>query len=186
MGIKLKNIPSTLAEFKKNYRALRTKLEQIEYLTVHKLNFQKELKENKKNEGNNNALLQVMINFAENEIKNLGGPNSPIGIPIPPDSEKQALIETMEEKYKDRWEKEVESQQELIKSNELLNKEKIDPDPEESDLIKRGAAGEIGNDFEASAYYSLTQKAPIGWEIKWSKTGNSFSLNKAQVPEKTK
>ena len=48
MGIKLKNIPSTLAEFKKNYQALRTKLEQIEYLTVHKLNFQKKLKENKK------------------------------------------------------------------------------------------------------------------------------------------
>ena len=67
-----------------------------------------------------------------------------------------------------------------------MNKEKIDPDPEESNLIKRGAAGEIENDFEASAYYSLTQKAPIGWEIKWSKTGNSFSLNKAQVPEKTK
>ena len=186
MGIILKNIPLTLAEFKKYYQALRTKLEQIEYLTVHKLNFQKELKENKKNEGNNNALLQVMINFAENEIKNLGGPYSPIGIPIPPDSEKKALIETLEEKYKDRWEKEVESQQELIKSNELLNKEKIDHDPEESNLIKRGAAGEIDNDFEASAYYSLTQKAPIGWEIKWSKTGKSFSLNKAQVPEKTK
>ena len=49
MGIKLKNIPLTLAEFKKNYQALRTKLEQIEYLTVHKLNFQKKLKENKKN-----------------------------------------------------------------------------------------------------------------------------------------
>ena len=48
MGIKLKNIPSTLAEFKKNYQALRTKLEQIEYLTVHNLNFQKKLKENKK------------------------------------------------------------------------------------------------------------------------------------------
>ncbi len=48
MGIKLKNIPLTLAEFKKNYQALRTKLEQIEYLTVHKLNFQKKLKENKK------------------------------------------------------------------------------------------------------------------------------------------
>ena len=49
MGIKLKNIPLTLAEFKKYYQALRTKLEQIEYLTVHKLNFQKKLKENKKN-----------------------------------------------------------------------------------------------------------------------------------------
>ena len=186
MGIKLKNIPLTLAEFKKNYQALRTKLEQIEYLTVHKLNFQKKLKQNKKNDGNNNALLQVMINFAENEIKNLGGPNSPIGIPIPPDSEKLSLIQVMEGKYKDRWENALESQQELIKSNELLNKEKIDHDPEESNLIKRGVAGEIDNDFEASAYYSLTQKAPIGWEIKWSKTGNSFSLNKAHVPEKTK
>ena len=48
MGIKLKNIPLTLAEFKKYYQALRTKLEQIEYLTIHKLNFQKKLKENKK------------------------------------------------------------------------------------------------------------------------------------------
>ena len=48
MGIKLKNIPLTLAEFKKYYQALKTKLEQIEYLTVHNLNFQKNLRKTKK------------------------------------------------------------------------------------------------------------------------------------------
>ena len=72
--------PSTLAEFKTNIQTLRTKLEQIEYLSVVLLDFQDEDgrwvtygEEYEKNKANCEELIQEMTVFAKNKIKNLGG-----------------------------------------------------------------------------------------------------------------
>ena len=74
-----KRSPSTLAEFKTNIQTLRTKLEQIEYLSLIILNLQDEGKrlciygeEYEKNRANCEKLIQEMIVFAKNKIKNLG------------------------------------------------------------------------------------------------------------------
>ena len=75
-----KRSPSTLAEFKTNILTLRTKLEQIEYLSVVLLDFQDEDgrwvtygEEYEKNKANCEELIQEMTVFAKNKIKNLGG-----------------------------------------------------------------------------------------------------------------
>ena len=72
--------PSTLAELKTNILTLRTKLEQIEYLSVVLLDFQDEDgrwvtygEEYAKNKANCEELIQEMTVFAKNKIKNLGG-----------------------------------------------------------------------------------------------------------------
>ena len=72
--------PSTLAELKTNILTLRTKLEQIEYLSVVLLDFQDEDgrwvtygEEYEKNKANCEELIQEMTVFAKNKIKNLGG-----------------------------------------------------------------------------------------------------------------
>ena len=72
--------PSTLAELKTNIPTLRTKLEQIEYLSVVLLDFQDEDgkwvtygEEYEKNKANCEELIQEMTVFAKNKIKNLGG-----------------------------------------------------------------------------------------------------------------
>ena len=73
MRKRLTYIPLKLADFKNNTQTFRTKLEQIEYLALTKLGVQNKLKKNKKNEGNHNALIYEMMDYAENEIKKLGG-----------------------------------------------------------------------------------------------------------------
>ena len=72
--------PSTLAEFKTNFLTLRTKLEQIEYLSVVIFNLQNEGErwvtygeEYEKNRADCEELIQEMTVFAKNKIKNLGG-----------------------------------------------------------------------------------------------------------------
>ncbi len=72
--------PSTLAEFKTNIQTLRTKLEQIEYLSLIIVNLQDEDErlciygeEYEKNKENCEELIQEMTVFAKNKIKNLGG-----------------------------------------------------------------------------------------------------------------
>ena len=72
--------PSTLAEFKTNIQTLRTKLEQIEYLSVVILDLQDEDErlciygeEYEKNRANCEEHIQEMTVFAKNKIKNLGG-----------------------------------------------------------------------------------------------------------------
>ena len=72
--------PSTLAELKTNILTLRTKLEQIEYLSVVILDLQNEDgrwvtygEEYEKNKANCEELIQEMTVFAKNKIKNLGG-----------------------------------------------------------------------------------------------------------------
>ena len=72
--------PSTLAELKTNILTLRTKLEQIEYLSVVILDLQNEDgrwvtygEEYAKNKANCEELIQEMTVFAKNKIKNLGG-----------------------------------------------------------------------------------------------------------------
>ena len=72
--------PSTLAGLKTNILTLRTKLEQIEYLSVVLLDFQDEDgrwvtygEEYEKNKANCEELIQEMTVFAKNKIKNLGG-----------------------------------------------------------------------------------------------------------------
>ncbi len=72
--------PSTLAELKTNILTLRTKLEQIEYLSVVLLDLQDEDgrwvtygEEYEKNRANCEELIQEMTVFAKNKIKNLGG-----------------------------------------------------------------------------------------------------------------
>ena len=72
--------PSILAELKTNILTFRTKLEQIEYLSLIILNLQIEDErwviygdEYKKNRSNCEELIQKMIVFAKNKIKNLGG-----------------------------------------------------------------------------------------------------------------
>ena len=72
--------PSTLAEFKTNIQTLRTKLEQIEYLSLIFLNLQDEGQrlciygeEYEKNRANCEEHIQEMTVFAKNKIKNLGG-----------------------------------------------------------------------------------------------------------------
>ncbi len=61
-------IPITLAELTNVTQSFSTSLEQIEYLAVTILGLQ-----NKTNEKSNNSLIHKMIDFAEHEIKNLGG-----------------------------------------------------------------------------------------------------------------
>jgi len=73
MNKRLTFIPLNLADFKKYTQTFRTKLEQIEYLAEYKLCFQNELEQNKNIGGNNNALMLEMVDYAENEIKKLGG-----------------------------------------------------------------------------------------------------------------
>ena len=73
MNKRLIFIPLNLADFKKKTQTFRTKLEQIEYLAEYKLVFQNELEQNKNIGGNNNALMLEMVDYAENEIKKLGG-----------------------------------------------------------------------------------------------------------------
>ena len=73
MNKRLTFIPLNLADFKKYTQTFRTKLEQIEYLAEYKLFFQNELEQNKNIGGNNNALMLEMVDYAENEIKKLGG-----------------------------------------------------------------------------------------------------------------
>ena len=73
MKKRLTYIPLKLADFKNNTQTFRTKLEQIEYLALTKLGVQNKLKKNKNNEGNHNALIYEMMDYAENEIKKLGG-----------------------------------------------------------------------------------------------------------------
>ena len=72
--------PSTLTEFKINIQTLRTKLEQIEYLSLIILNLQDEGErlciygeEYEKNRANCEEHIQEMTVFAKNKIKNLGG-----------------------------------------------------------------------------------------------------------------
>jgi hypothetical protein len=71
--------PSTLAEFKTNIQTLRTKLEQIEYLSLIILNLQDEDErhciygeEYEKNRANCDEHIQEMTVFAKDKIKNLG------------------------------------------------------------------------------------------------------------------
>ena len=85
MGRKLKKVPVTQAEFKKNIKTFGTKLEKIEYLNYTKVALQKKLKEYKNNEGKNNIRLQKMVDFAEKEITRLEELNSSLGIVISPD-----------------------------------------------------------------------------------------------------
>ena len=73
MNKRLTSIPLNLADFKKYTQTFRTKLEQIEYLVENKLVVQNELEQNKNIGGNNNALMLEMVDYAENEIKKLGG-----------------------------------------------------------------------------------------------------------------
>jgi len=73
MNKSLTFIPLNLADFKKYTQTFRTKLEQIEYLVENKLVVQNELEQNKNIGGNNNALMLEMVDYAENEIKKLGG-----------------------------------------------------------------------------------------------------------------
>ena len=73
MNNRLTFIPLNLADFKKYTQTFRTKLEQIEYLVENKLVVQNELEQNKNIGGNNNALMLEMVDYAENEIKKLGG-----------------------------------------------------------------------------------------------------------------
>ena len=73
MNKRLTFIPLNLADFKKYTQTFRTKLEQIEYLVENKLVVQNELEQNKNIGGNNNALMLEMVDYAENEIKKLGG-----------------------------------------------------------------------------------------------------------------
>ena len=73
MTKRLTSIPLNLADFKKYTQTFRTKLEQIEYLVENKLVVQNELEQNKNIGGNNNALMLEMVDYAENEIKKLGG-----------------------------------------------------------------------------------------------------------------
>ena len=73
MNKSLTFIPLNLADFKKYTQTFRTKLEQIEYLAENKLVVQNELEQNKNIGGNNNALMLEMVDYAENEIKKLGG-----------------------------------------------------------------------------------------------------------------
>ena len=73
MTKRLTSIPLNLADFKKYTQTFRTKLEQIEYLAENKLVVQNELEQNKNIGGNNNALMLEMVDYAENEIKKLGG-----------------------------------------------------------------------------------------------------------------
>jgi len=73
MNKRLTFIPLNLADFKKYTQTFRTKLEQIEYLAENKLVVQNELEQNKNIGGNNNALMLEMVDYAENEIKKLGG-----------------------------------------------------------------------------------------------------------------
>ena len=72
--------PSTLTEFKINIQTLRTKLEQIEYLSLIILNLQVEDErlciygeEYEKNRAICEEHIQEMTVFAKNKIKNLGG-----------------------------------------------------------------------------------------------------------------
>ena len=72
--------PSTLAEFKTNIQTLRTKLEQIEYLSLIIVNLQNEDErlciygeEYEKNRAICEEHIQEMTVFAKNKIKNLGG-----------------------------------------------------------------------------------------------------------------
>jgi hypothetical protein len=82
--------PSTLAEFKTNIQTLRTKLEQIEYLSLIILNLQDEDErhciygeEYEKNRANCDEHIQEMTVFAKDKIKNLGvRPVKWIGYPI--------------------------------------------------------------------------------------------------------
>ena len=71
--------PSTLAELKTNILTLRTKLEQIEYLSVVILDLQDEDgrwvtygDEYEKNRANCDEHIQEMTVFAKDKIKNLG------------------------------------------------------------------------------------------------------------------
>jgi hypothetical protein len=73
MNKSLTFIPLNLADFKKYTQTFRTKLEQIEYLVENKLVVQNELEQNKNIGENNNALMLEMVDYAENEIKKLGG-----------------------------------------------------------------------------------------------------------------
>ena len=73
MNKRLTFIPLNLADFQKYTQTFRTKLEQIEYLVENKLVVQNELEQNKNIGGNNNALMLEMVDYAENEIKKLGG-----------------------------------------------------------------------------------------------------------------
>jgi len=179
MGRKLKTIPLTQAEFKKNIQTLGSKLQKIEYLNYTKVVLQKKLKEYKKNEGKNNILLQKMVDFAESEINRLEELNFTIGIVSPPDIEKQYLVNTVIEKYDHQWKNTLKLQHDLITSNEF-----IDLDHKNSKLINKGAAGEIDDTFEANAYYLLKQEPPKGWDTKRSNTGNSQTLFKKQIPKK--
>ena len=104
MGRKLKKVPVTQAEFKKNIKTFGTKLEKIEYLNYTKVALQKKLKEYKNNEGKNNIRLQKMVDFAEKEITRLEELNSSLGIVISPDSEKQNLVNTVIKRYDHQWE----------------------------------------------------------------------------------
>jgi hypothetical protein len=74
-----KRSPSTLAEFKTNILTLRTKLEQIEYLSLIIVNLQDEDErlciygeEYEKNRANCDEHIQEMTVFAKDKIKNLG------------------------------------------------------------------------------------------------------------------
>jgi hypothetical protein len=184
MGRKLKIVPVTQAEFKKNIQTFGTKLEKIEYLNYTKVALQKKLKEYKYNEGKNNILLQKMVDFADKEINRLGELNSSLGIVNSPNLEKQNLVNTVIKKYDHQWEITLKLQRDLVTSNEYLDEKKIDLDQKNSKLINKGVAGEIDNDFEANAYYLLTQKPPKGWESKRSNTGKSVILFKTQTPTK--
>ena len=185
MGRKLKKVPVTQAEFKKNIKTFGTKLEKIEYLNYTKVALQKKLKEYKNNEGKNNIRLQKMVDFAEKEITRLEELNSSLGIVISPDSEKQNLVNTVIKRYDHQWENTLTIQHDLVASNEFLDEKKIDLDQKSSKLINKGVAGEIDNDTEANAYYLLTQEPPKGWESKRSNTGKSVILFKTQIPKKT-
>ena len=78
--------PSTLAELKTNILTLRTKLEQIEYLSYLQDEDGRWVtygEEYEKNRGNCGELIQAMTVFVKNKIKNLGGsPSNGLNIPL--------------------------------------------------------------------------------------------------------